>query len=141
MRLRRWQVDFVSKAIDAFKKGLRNFFLVASPGSGKSVACAEIAARLYDAGLIDLILCLSPSSEVRDGIYRTLNQRMPALFHDGLGSIGESMTYQKLLTLKDAYLEPAKRKRVLVICDEIHHCSGGGDAIPNAWEKDFKSDF
>lgn len=135
MRLRRWQVDFVSKAIDAFKKGLRNFFLVASPGSGKSVACAEIAARLYDAGLIDLILCLSPSSEVRDGIYRTLNQRMPALFHDGLGSIGESMTYQKLLTLKDAYLEPAKRKRVLVICDEIHHCSGGGDAIPNAWGK------
>lgn len=133
MRLRSWQADFVAKAMEVYKKGQRNFFLMAAPGSGKSVACAEIAARMHEAEMIDLILCLSPSSEVRDGINRTCNQRMPTLFHDGLGSIGESMTYQKLLTLKNEYLEPAKRKRVLVICDEIHHCSGGGDSVPNAW--------
>lgn len=134
MRLRNWQADFVQKTINAFKQGQRTYLLSAAPGGGKSVACAELGARMHDEEMmIDLILCLSPSSEVRDGIYRTCNQRMPTLFHNGLGSIGESMTYQKLLTLKEEYLEPAKKKRVLVICDEIHHCAGGLDAIPNAW--------
>ena len=86
MRLRNWQADFVQKTINAFKQGQRTYLLSAAPGGGKSVACAELGARMHDEEMmIDLILCLSPSSEVRDGIYRTCNQRMPTLFHNGLG--------------------------------------------------------
>ena len=133
MRLRNWQADCSEHAVAHFKNGHSNFFFVSPPGTGKSVTVAEIAARLYAEGLADLILCISPSAEIRDGLYRTFNTRMPELFHKGLGSIGESITYQRLLSLDANFLAAARNKRLLVICDEMHHCSGGGDSIPNAW--------
>lgn len=133
MRLRDWQSECASKALEIFNSGNRNFFVVASPGSGKTFMAAEVAARLLKQGVVDLVLCLSPSSEVRDGIFRTFNLRIPDCFHRGIGASGYSLTYQRLLALDDSFLEPAKRKRLLVICDEIHHCSGGGVTVPNAW--------
>ncbi len=133
MRLRRWQADCKDKAVAHFKHGNSSFFLVSPPGTGKSLTVAEIAAQLYEDQCIDLILCISPSAEIRDGLYRTFNKRMPESFHKGLGTVGESITYQRLLTLDPQFLAAARHKRLLVICDEIHHCSGGGDAIPNAW--------
>ncbi len=133
MRLRNWQADCSQKAVAHFKNGSSNFFLVSPPGTGKSVTVAEIAAQLYEEGLADLILCISPSAEIRDGLYRTFNKRMPESFHKGLGTVGESITYQRLLSLDANFLAAARNKRLLVICDEIHHCSGGGDSIPNAW--------
>jgi len=133
MRLRKWQADCKTKAVSHFRDGNSNFFLVSPPGTGKSVTVAEIAASLYEEGFVDLILCLSPSTEIRDGLYRTFNQRMPESFHKGFGSVGESITYQRLLSLDDSFLTSARNKRILVICDEIHHCSGGGDSIANAW--------
>jgi superfamily II DNA or RNA helicase len=134
MRLRNWQAECVTKTVSHFRDGNSNFLLVSPPGTGKSVTVAEIGACLYyEEKLIDLILCLSPSTEIRDGLYRTFNHRMPDVFHNGFGSIGESITYQRLLSLDESFLASAKNKRILVICDEIHHCSGGGDSIPNAW--------
>lgn len=133
MRLRNWQADCKDKAVAHFKNGNSNFFLVSPPGTGKSVTVAEIAAKLYEDGLVDLILCLSPSAEIRDGLYRTLNKRMPEVFHKAFGSVGASITYQRLLTLDDSFLAPARNKRMLVICDEIHHCRGGEASIPNSW--------
>lgn len=133
MRLRNWQAECVTKAVGHFREGNSNFLLVSPPGTEKSVTVAEIGACLHEEELVDLILCLSPSGEIRDGLYRTFNQRMPDSFHKGFGSVGESITYQRLLTLDDSFLAAAKNKRILVICDEIHHCSGGGDSIANAW--------
>lgn len=134
MRLRNWQAECVTKTVAHFREGNSNFFLVSPPGTGKSVTAAEIGACLYyEEKLIDLILCLSPSTEIRDGLFRTFNQRMPDVFHNGFGSIGESITYQRLLSLDESFLASAKNKRILVICDEIHHCSGGGDSVANAW--------
>lgn len=133
MRLRNWQADCKTKAVSHFRDGNSNFFLVSPPGTGKSVTVAEIAASLYEEDLVDLILCLSPSTEIRDGLYRTFNHRMPESFHKGFGSVGESITYQRLLSLNDSFLASARNKRILVICDEIHHCSGGGDSVANAW--------
>lgn len=54
MRLRKWQADFVQKTINAFKQGQRIYFLSAAPGGGKSVACAELGARMHDEEMVDL---------------------------------------------------------------------------------------
>lgn len=133
MRLRKWQSKCVKAALEHFKLKSKHFFVLATPGSGKSIMAAELAAQLFQQNNIDLVLCLSPSAEVRDGISRTFNSHRPDIFHDGIGSIVVSMTYQKLLTLDDGFLKPALNKRLLVILDEVHHCSGGGESIPNAW--------
>lgn len=133
MRLRKWQSKCVKAALEHFKLQSKHFFALATPGAGKSIMAAELVTQLFQQNMIDLVLCLSPSAEVRDGISRTFKLHRPDIFHDGIGSVVVSMTYQKLLTLDDEFLKPALNKRLFVILDEAHHCSGGGESIPNAW--------
>ncbi|MBF4348331.1 diguanylate cyclase, partial [Vibrio anguillarum] len=54
-------------------------------------------------------------------------------FTGGLGSIGASFTYQSMKYLRDSFWETIKKHRVLVVFDEIHHCSGDEIGNANVW--------
>ncbi|HDY8145225.1 TPA: DEAD/DEAH box helicase family protein [Vibrio vulnificus] len=131
--LRLWQEECVGSALEKYLAGHSHFQVQATPGAGKTVAAAEIAKRLYDLDKIDLILCFSPSLTIADGIKSTFSWRLGCSFTGGLGSIGASFTYQSMKYLRDSFWETIKKHRVLVVFDEIHHCSGDEIENANVW--------
>lgn len=70
--LRAWQADCAELAINKFAYNRRpHFFCQATPGAGKTVMAAEVARRLLEEGMIDLVLCFSPSLSVAEGMQKT----------------------------------------------------------------------
>lgn len=131
--LRQWQEECADKAIEYYEKQHKHFLCQATPAAGKTVLAAEVAMRLLDAGRIDLVLCFSPSLTVAEGMKNTFSWKLDCSFNGGLGSIGASFTYQSLAYLPDTFWRMLNRKRLLVIFDEIHHCSGDSIETSNAW--------
>ncbi|TKG02129.1 DEAD/DEAH box helicase family protein, partial [Vibrio lentus] len=108
------------KALQKFKTNQQHFFCQATPGAGKTVLAATVASRLLNEGLVDLVLCFSPSLTVSDGIKRTFSQILNCTFNGGLGSIGQSLTYQSIQFLNDDFWKTLRNHRVFVVFDEIH---------------------
>ncbi|MGF1756652.1 DEAD/DEAH box helicase family protein [Photobacterium sagamiensis] len=133
MKLRHWQAECVERALTHYTSISNHFLALATPGAGKTVMAAEVAMRLFEQDKIDLVICFSPSTEVANGIEKTFSHRLNCLFDGGLGAKGFSFTYQKLLTLSERFLLLLESHRVLVILDEVHHCSGNELANANAW--------
>jgi superfamily II DNA or RNA helicase len=133
MSLRRWQSSCVNEALVKFGNGANHFLCLATPGAGKTMMAAALAKRLFDSGMIDLVLCFSPSiivsSDFQDTLERYTDSRMDGL----IGSRGSSLTYQSMLHLDDKFWTLLQTHRVLVIFDEIHHCAGDGIDNANAW--------
>ncbi|PMN78612.1 DEAD/DEAH box helicase [Vibrio splendidus] len=131
--LRQWQVECSEKALQKFKTNQQHFFCQATPGAGKTVLAATVASKLLNEGLVDLVLCFSPSLTVSDGIKRTFSQILNCTFNGGLGSIGQSLTYQSIQFLNDDFWKTLRNHRVFVVFDEIHHCSGSELENANVW--------
>ncbi|MDE1225104.1 DEAD/DEAH box helicase family protein [Vibrio aestuarianus] len=131
--LRNWQIECAEKAIQKFRTNHLHFFCQATPGAGKTVLAATVASRLLSDDLIDLVLCFSPSLTVADGIKRTFSQTLNCTFNGGLGSIGQSLTYQSIQFLNDEFWQTLRNHRVFVVFDEIHHCSGSDFENANVW--------
>ncbi|WP_101960792.1 DEAD/DEAH box helicase [Vibrio harveyi] len=131
--LRQWQTECAAKAIQKFRAKHQHFFCQATPGAGKTVLAATVASRLLRDDLIDLVLCFSPSLTVADGIKRTFSQTLNCTFNGGLGSIGQSLTYQSIQFLNDEFWQTIRNHRVFVVFDEIHHCSGSDFENANVW--------
>ncbi|MEZ8306661.1 DEAD/DEAH box helicase [Vibrio splendidus] len=131
--LRQWQVECSEKALQKFKTNQQHFFCQATPGAGKTVLAATVASRLLNEGMVDLVLCFSPSLTVSDGIKRTFSQILNCTFNGGLGSIGQSLTYQSIQFLNDDFWKALRNHRVFVVFDEIHHCSGSKLENANVW--------
>lgn len=131
--LRQWQTECAAKAIQKFRANHQHFFCQATPGSGKTVLAATVASKLLRDDLIDLVLCFSPSLTVADGIKRTFSQTLNCTFNGGLGSIGQSLTYQSIQFLNDEFWQTLRNHRVFVVFDEIHHCSGSDFGNANVW--------
>ena len=131
--LRQWQIECAEKAIQKFRANHQHFFCQATPGAGKTVLAATVASRLLRDDLIDLVLCFSPSLTVADGIKRTFSQTLNCTFNGGLGSIGQSLTYQSIQFLNDEFWQTLRNHRVFVVFDEIHHCSGSDFENANVW--------
>ncbi|MEZ9655618.1 DEAD/DEAH box helicase [Vibrio splendidus] len=131
--LRVWQSECITSAIAKYQSGSPHFFCQATPGAGKTIMAAEVAKQLLDLGAIDLILCFSPSVSVAEGIKFTFSQRLECTFNGGLGSIGQSLTYQSILFLDEAFWKTIQKYRIFVVFDEIHHCSGGELESANVW--------
>lgn len=131
--LRNWQRECAEKAIQKFRANHQHFFCQATPGAGKTVLAATVASRLLSDDLIDLVLCFSPSLTVADGIKRTFSQTLNCTFNGGLGSIGQSLTYQSIQFLNDEFWQTLRNHRVFVVFDEIHHCSGSDFENANVW--------
>lgn len=131
--LRVWQRECSERTLRKFKDNHRHFFCQATPGAGKTVLAATIASRLVQDDMVDLILCFSPSLTVSDGIKRTFSHTLNCTFNGGLGSIGQSLTYQSIQFLDDEFWQTLRNRRVFVVFDEIHHCSGSEIENANVW--------
>ncbi|MGZ9899797.1 DEAD/DEAH box helicase [Shewanella gaetbuli] len=133
MQLREWQSECVYHALEHFHADQRHFLCLATPGAGKTIMAAEVAAELFEQDLIDFVLCFSPSVNISQSIKKTFSHRLECRFDGVIGSIGCSYTYQGMLSFKEDFWQLLKRNRVLVIFDEIHHCSGNSLEDANAW--------
>ncbi|ARP39578.1 DEAD/DEAH box helicase [Vibrio syngnathi] len=131
--LRQWQVECSEDALQKFRGNRQHFFCQATPGSGKTVLAATVASRLLNDDMVDLVLCFSPSLTVSEGIKKTFSQTLSCTFNGGLGSIGQSLTYQSIQFLNDEFWETLRNHRVFVVFDEIHHCSGTELENANVW--------
>ena len=131
--LRQWQIECSEKALLKFRANQQHFFCQATPGAGKTVLAATVASRLLNDNMVDLVLCFSPSLTVSDGIKRTFSRTLNCTFNGGLGSIGQSLTYQSIQFLNDEFWQALCNHRVFVVFDEIHHCSGAGLENANVW--------
>ncbi|MCJ2375568.1 DEAD/DEAH box helicase family protein [Vibrio sp. ZSDZ34] len=131
--LRQWQSDCVEAALDKYRSGGRNFFCQATPGAGKTVMAAELTKCLIQEDKIDLVLCFSPSSTVALGIKETFSRYLDCSFDGGMGAMGASYTYQSIRFLDDAFWNTIRKYRVLVVFDEIHHCSFDEEGRSNVW--------
>ncbi|MEY8197750.1 MAG: DEAD/DEAH box helicase family protein [Colwellia sp.] len=131
--LRTWQSSCLNAALNKYSSGQSHFLCLATPGAGKTIMAAEVATALKEQGLIDLVLCFSPSLTVAESIESTFSWRLNSSFNGGIGSVGGSYTYQNMLYMSDEFWTVLKRFRVLVVFDEIHHCSGNNALDANAW--------
>ncbi|CAE6878159.1 Type III restriction enzyme [Vibrio sp. B1FLJ16] len=131
--LRVWQIECSERTLRKFKDNHRHFFCQATPGAGKTVLAATIASRLLQDDMVELVLCFSPSLTVSDGIKKTFSNTLNCTFNGGLGSIGQSLTYQSIQFLNDEFWQTLRYRRVFVVFDEIHHCSGSEIENANVW--------
>lgn len=94
---------------------------------------AEVARRMLEYGLVDLIICFAPSSAVVSSIRSTFSRILNRSFDGGLGAAGAAYTYHHLLFFGERFWDSLQRHRLLVIFDEIHHCSGDSPDNANVW--------
>ncbi|ROO74778.1 DEAD/DEAH box helicase [Vibrio crassostreae] len=131
--LREWQSECSERALKKYQSNGSHFFCQATPGAGKTVLAANIASRLLQSDMADLVLCFSPSLTVSDGIKRTFSSILNCTFNGGMGAIGQSLTYQSIQFLNDEFWQTLRNHRVFVVFDEIHHCSGSEVENANIW--------
>ncbi|MFK3711747.1 DEAD/DEAH box helicase [Leclercia adecarboxylata] len=132
MKLRQWQQDCVKEALNIYQNE-RHFLCLATPGAGKTQMAAELAFQLYKSEKIDFVLCFSPSVSVSKSIHDTFSRRFNARFDGVIGAVGCSYTYQSMLFFNEGFWSLLKQNRVLVIFDEVHHCSGSSIENANSW--------
>lgn len=132
MKLRQWQHDCVTKALASYQSQ-NHFMCLATPGAGKTVMAAELAARLIAMGKVDFVLCFSPSSEVNENIRASFSRRLLKRFDGLMGAIGSVYTYQSMSSLTPEFWQLLHSHNVLVIMDEVHHLKGTELNNANAW--------
>lgn len=134
MKLRTWQAECVSIALQKYKLNHSNHFLaLATPGSGKTFMASALAEILHKQNEIDLVICLSPSTIVANDFKESLSTKFGACFSGKIGSLGQSLTYQHMQFLDSNFWALFERYRVFVIFDEIHHCRGSRVEDANSW--------
>ena len=133
MKLRRWQAQSIERAYTQYRANSRHFMCLATPGAGKTVMASILARRLFDACMIDMVLCFSPSIVVAEDFRRELEERTGKRLNGHLGSGGCSLTYQAMSTLDSSFWKILDNHRVFVIFDEIHHCAAVDEGKSNSW--------
>ncbi len=133
MKLRQWQADCVDCVINHFSTVSRHFLCLATPGSGKTIMAAEVAAHLFEQEQIDFVLCFSPSITVAEGFEAIFSKRLERRFDGVIGAAGSSYTYQSMPYFDQSFWQILVNNQVLVVFDEIHHCSGVTVENANSW--------
>lgn len=134
--LRKWQKECSEAALEKYHSGAPHFLCLASPGAGKTVMAAEVARKMLELKLVDLIICFAPSSVVVSSIESTFSHILKKSFNGGLGAVGAAYTYHSLMYFDKCFWDSLQRHRVLVIFDEIHHCSGDSLDNANMWGRE-----
>lgn len=130
--LRNWQADCLDKA-KAHYQSHRDYFVQATPGSGKTRLAAELAKWLLEELLIDFVICFAPTREVVAGIQRTFSAVLDQRFGNVIASVGAAYTYQSMEYQQEEFWDIFKKFRVIAIFDEIHHCAGHDPLLSNRW--------
>ncbi len=133
MKLRKWQQECVELALKQYQASKKHFFCLATPGAGKTIMAAEVAAQLLEQDKIDFILCFSPSITVSQSMSYTFSKRLGTRFDGVIGAVGCSYTYQNMLYFKGDFWQILSNNRVMVVFDEIHHCAGTSVHNANVW--------
>ncbi len=141
-KLREWQ----KLALKEFANGNQDFLAVACPGAGKTTFALEAARRLLNAGAIERIWIVVPTSHLKrqwavagtrfgidlDPDFRNVQLRVA---NDYQGAV---VTYHQVAS--DYYFHRQQaRTRCLVIFDEIHHAADDlawGTALAQAYDQD-----
>ena len=85
---------------------------------------ASVAQELFIRDEIDFVVCFSPSRTIAQSVATTFSRILGRSFNGQIGAAGGSYTYQSMSTLPSELWRVLTEHRVLVILDEIHHCSG-----------------
>ncbi|MBQ0748504.1 MAG: DEAD/DEAH box helicase family protein [Marinobacter sp.] len=136
-QLRIWQSECIAQALSSFESQ-SHFLCHATPAAGKTVMVASVAKTLFERDKIDFVICFSPSRAVAQSVATTFSQVLGKSFNGKIGAAGGSYTYQSMSTLPKELWQVLSDHRVLVVLDEIHHCSGSGSddfIIGNSWGK------
>lgn len=133
MGLRQWQSTCIRKALAKFNSGHHHFLCLATPAAGKTRMASTLAGLLLQKNKIDLVLCFSPSVIVATDFQSALEQQIEMPMDGRLGSKGQSLTYQSMLTQDEKFWALFDRYRIFAIFDEIHHCAGDSPENANAW--------
>mgnify|MGYP000900964620 CR=1 FL=1 len=131
--LREWQKECTETALKKYQSESRHFLCLASPGAGKTVMAAEVARRMLELDLVDLVICFAPSTAVVSSVKSTFSRILKRNFDGGLGAVGAAYTYHALMYFDKSFWDSLKRHRVLAVFDEIHHCSGDSLENANVW--------
>ncbi|NDO83742.1 diguanylate cyclase [Citrobacter sp. NCU1] len=131
--LREWQKECTETALKKYQSESRHFLCLASPGAGKTVMAAEVARRMLELDLVDLVICFAPSTAVVSSVKSTFSRILERNFDGGLGAVGAAYTYHSLMYFDKSFWDSLKRHRVLAVFDEIHHCSGDSLENANVW--------
>ncbi|WP_018918898.1 DEAD/DEAH box helicase [Vreelandella zhanjiangensis] len=130
--LRKWQAECLEQAKSHYLSR-RDFFVQATPASGKTRFAAELAKWLLDEQLIDFVICFAPTREVVAGMQRTFSAVLQQRFGNIIASVGAAYTYQAMEYQPDDFWNIFKESRTLAIFDEIHHCAGHDPLLSNTW--------
>ncbi|TMN71290.1 diguanylate cyclase [Pseudoalteromonas sp. S1727] len=132
--LRSWQRECVELAVKKYTAIDKHFLCQATPGAGKTIMAASLAKALFDKGMIDRVICFSPSVEVANNIKRTFGKIIGCSFDGSFTAVGASMTYQSLCSIPESTWDGLRKYRTFFIFDEIHHCSFSQDKSKiNTW--------
>ena len=124
--LRSWQARAVRRFY-ALKK--QNFLAVAAPGCGKTVFALKIVHNLLTDGEIDRIVIVAPTEHLKSQWAESAARcgiDIDPEWNNSAGTeaadyFGVAVTYQQVSFLPDIYDFNCRRRRTLVIFDEIHH--------------------
>tara|TARA_R110000751_G_scaffold67856_3_gene138284 strand:- start:1664 stop:3043 length:1380 start_codon:yes stop_codon:yes gene_type:complete len=130
--LRAWQAECLEHAQSHYLN-YRDFFVQATPGSGKTRLAAELAKWLLAEKLIDFVICFAPTREVVAGMQRTFSAVLGQRFGNVIASAGAAYTYQSMEYQPKEFWDLFQKFRILAIFDEIHHCAGHDPLLSNRW--------
>ncbi|WP_336270011.1 DEAD/DEAH box helicase [Vreelandella arctica] len=131
-QLRRWQAECLELAKTHYLRHI-DFFVQATPASGKTRLAAEISRWLLEEGRVDFVICFAPTREVVAGIQRTFSVVLNQRFGDTLASVGAAYTYQSMEYHPEDFWTLFTEYRILTIFDEMHHCAGHDPLLSNTW--------
>ena len=147
LKLRPWQSECKTKAIEWFNAGNRTFLMDVAPGGGKTKASCVIAKKLLEVGEIDCVIAIAPRRSVvhqwaedfqaicgRTMLQITGNDEDLSAY----GGVDFAITWSALGDASAAIYNICKNKKVLAICDEHHHAgrdAAWGDGADNAFSK------
>ncbi len=144
-QLRPWQVEALETYEAAQDGGRRRDFLVtATPGAGKTTLALAVAGRLLQRRVIDRVVVVCPTDHLRTqwadaagGVDILLDPTLT----NAHGPVPEGMagyvtTYAQVAGRPAIHAARCRRRRTLVVLDEIHHAGDGlswGEATAEAF--------
>ena len=139
---RPWQWQFINRFFALMQ---RFFLLVATPGSGKTIAVCRVVRRLFEEGRVDRIVVVVHSEHLKfqwmkalsafgieiDPKFQNEHCRESGGFH------GVAVTYQMVSKSPELHAINCSQKRTVIVGDEPHHNGDGlfrGNAMRVAFD-------
>jgi superfamily II DNA or RNA helicase len=156
-KLRAWQDDALFGLTESFDHGSDHFFANVCPGGGKTTFGCNAFDEAKKAGLVDVVIFLSPSKRVQNqwalGMsemgYRVREVKAANVLAEASqfiempdGVVGYSITWSMLPKVSEYIAKICENHRVMFMGDEIHHAGhdengnlSWGEATVHAFDK------